>query len=127
MGNGAIGSASSYRAHTRLYCESTSEVNSARSSIVLRWGGLKGSVGRSAYSANKHEVIGLTRSAALDDTATGIRINAVCPGLVDTPIAAFVTKNCDPELVKPMRRRWIGDGGDVSAYLVKYFYKTSCL
>ena len=55
-------------------------------------GGLKGSRGRSAYSASKHAVIGLTRSAALDYAARGIRINAVCPGMVDTPMAVFVTK-----------------------------------
>jgi NAD(P)-dependent dehydrogenase (short-subunit alcohol dehydrogenase family) len=60
-------------------------------------GGLKGSIGRSAYSASKHAVIGLTRSAALDYAAQGIRINAVCPGMVNTPMAALVTKNYDPE------------------------------
>jgi NAD(P)-dependent dehydrogenase (short-subunit alcohol dehydrogenase family) len=65
-------------------------------------GGLKGSRGRSAYSASKHAVIGLTRSAALDYAAMGIRINAVCPGVVNTPMAAFVTKNYDPEIVKRM-------------------------
>jgi hypothetical protein len=42
--------------------------------------------------SSKHAVIGLTRSAALDYAARGIRINAVCPGMVDTPMAAFVTK-----------------------------------
>ena len=68
-------------------------------------GGLKGSIGRSAYSASKHAVIGLTRSAALDYAATGIRINAVCPGIVDTPMAAFVTKNYDPDIVRPMLAR----------------------
>jgi len=65
-------------------------------------GGLKGSRGRSAYSASKHAVIGLTRSAALDYAAQGIRINAVCPGMVNTPMAAFVTKNYDPEIVRRM-------------------------
>jgi NAD(P)-dependent dehydrogenase (short-subunit alcohol dehydrogenase family) len=65
-------------------------------------GGLKGSRGRSAYSASKHAVIGLTRSAALDYAATGIRINAVCPGMVHTPMAVAVTKNYDPQVVKRM-------------------------
>jgi len=65
-------------------------------------GGLKGSRGRSAYSASKHAVIGLTRSAALDYAARGIRINAVCPGMVNTPMAGFVSKNYDPEIVRRM-------------------------
>jgi len=65
-------------------------------------GGLKGSRGRSAYSASKHAVIGLTRSAALDYADKGIRINAVCPGMVNTPMAVYVTKNYDPEIVSRM-------------------------
>src|SRR5260370_5275428 len=65
-------------------------------------GGLKGSRGRRAYPTSKHAVIGLTRSAALDYVAKGIRINAVCPGMVNTPMAAFVTKNYDPEIVRRM-------------------------
>jgi NAD(P)-dependent dehydrogenase (short-subunit alcohol dehydrogenase family) len=65
-------------------------------------GGLKGSRGRSAYSASKHAVMGLTRSATLDYAARGVRINAVCPGMVNTPMAAFVTKNYDPEILRRM-------------------------
>jgi NAD(P)-dependent dehydrogenase (short-subunit alcohol dehydrogenase family) len=65
-------------------------------------GGLKGSRGRSAYSASKHAVIGLTRSAALDYAAMGMRINAVCPGMVNTPMAARVTKGYDPDIVRRM-------------------------
>jgi NAD(P)-dependent dehydrogenase (short-subunit alcohol dehydrogenase family) len=65
-------------------------------------GGLKGSRGRSAYYASKHAVIGLTRSAALDYAAMGVRINAVCPGMVNTPMAAFVTKGYDPDIVRRM-------------------------
>src|SRR5450755_1694756 len=49
--------------------------------------GLVGSVGAAAYSASKHGVIGLTRTAALENAKRGIRINAVCPGFTETPMA----------------------------------------
>ena len=58
-------------------------------------------------------MIGLTRSAALDYAAKGIRINAVCPGMIHTPMAAFVTKNYDPEIVRRMvAQEPIGRFGD---------------
>jgi NAD(P)-dependent dehydrogenase (short-subunit alcohol dehydrogenase family) len=68
-------------------------------------GGMVGSKGRSAYSASKHAVIGLTRSAALDYATQGIRINAVCPGIINMPMAVAVTRNYDPEIVKAMIAR----------------------
>jgi NAD(P)-dependent dehydrogenase (short-subunit alcohol dehydrogenase family) len=49
--------------------------------------GLVGVVGAAAYSASKHGVIGLTKTAALENVKSGIRINAVCPAFTETPMA----------------------------------------
>ena len=63
-------------------------------------GGLVGLPGRAAYHASKHGVIGLTKAAALDNAQRGIRVNAVCPGCIDTPMGDTI----DPAAMKQFLR-----------------------
>jgi NAD(P)-dependent dehydrogenase (short-subunit alcohol dehydrogenase family) len=71
-------------------------------------GGLIGLPGRASYHASKHGVIGLTRSAAVEYAPRGIRINAVCPGTIDTPMVSDMLKTQADAMKEIMREQSIG-------------------
>jgi NAD(P)-dependent dehydrogenase (short-subunit alcohol dehydrogenase family) len=71
-------------------------------------GGLVGLPGRAAYHASKHGVIGVTRSAALEYAPRGIRINAICPGTIDTPMVAEMLEKQADAMKEIMRDQPIG-------------------
>ena len=66
--------------------------------------GLVGSPGMPAYSAAKHGVIGLTKTAAIEYAKSGIRVNAVCPGPVQTPLVDKIVA-VHPEVLDAIAQR----------------------
>jgi len=73
--------------------------------------GVKGFAGQAGYAATKHGLIGLTKSAALDYAAEGIRINAICPGIVDTEMMRRFTGDTDEGRAAVIAREPIGRMG----------------
>ena len=73
--------------------------------------GIIGIKGSPAYTAAKHGVIGLARAAALDYAAQNIRVNAVCPGYIDTPMMGRFTGGTPKGRAKVISEEPIGRMG----------------
>jgi len=74
------------------------EMLKAGGGVIVNMASILGTVGfaqSSAYVAAKHGVIGLTKTAALEYSAQGIRVSAVCPAFIHTPL---IDKNLSPEM-----------------------------
>ena len=88
--------------------------------------GLNGAVDMSPYVASKHAVIGLTKAAALESAANGVRVNAICPGYINTRMMRDIEGGKVPEnpnLVKdrlraqsPMNR--YGEASEVAEFVL---------
>ncbi len=71
---------------TRLALPSMKKNNWGRIINIASAHGLVASVGKSAYVASKHGIVGLTKVTALENAQTGVTCNAICPGWVLTPL-----------------------------------------
>jgi NAD(P)-dependent dehydrogenase (short-subunit alcohol dehydrogenase family) len=71
-------------------------------------GGLVGLPQRAAYHGTKHAVIGMTKSAGVEYAARGIRINAVCPGTIDTPMVQEMLEGQSDAMAEIMKEQTIG-------------------
>lgn len=81
-------------------------------------GGVTGFPGQAAYIASKHGIIGLTRTAALDYAQKGVRINAVCPGVIQTPMVERLlgdNKDARAELIKSIPAGRLGTGDEIAS------------
>lgn len=80
-------------------------------------GGLIGIAERGVYHASKHGVIGLTKSAALEYAARGININAVCPGIISTPMVTEMLErepDAMEELINELPNKRLGRPEEVA-------------
>ncbi|VTU46377.1 Levodione reductase (plasmid) [Variovorax sp. SRS16] len=68
-----------------------------------------GSPGLVAYTASKHAVLGMTKTAALEGARFGVRVNAVCPGAVDTPMLRSLAKGKEPTQVEIAMQKYADD------------------
>jgi NAD(P)-dependent dehydrogenase (short-subunit alcohol dehydrogenase family) len=86
--------------------------------------GVTGFPGHAAYTASKHGVIGLTKTAAIDYAKAGIRVNAICPAYTRTPmLTRMLEKNPEFEakLISRVPLRRLGTAGEIAQAAIYLF------
>lgn len=85
--------------------------------------GIMGSPDIAAYTASKHAVIGLTKSAALECADTAVRVNCVCPGMIDSRMLSAIVEGRNPhdapvphdKVVERIAARRLGSAAEVAS------------
>jgi NAD(P)-dependent dehydrogenase (short-subunit alcohol dehydrogenase family) len=92
--------------------------------IASNWG-IRGGERAVAYCASKGAVISLTKAMAIDHARDGVRINAICPGVIDTPMLAALAEDSDidtddfvAQLAEDSRNGRLGTPEEVAALVV---------
>ena len=80
--------------------------------------GLVGTTVAASYVAAKHGVVGLTRAAAADYAAQGVRVNCVCPGYIETPMTAETVRERGEALMAKVPQQRLGQPGDIAEAVV---------
>jgi len=80
--------------------------------------GLRGVHLIGAYAASKHGILGLTKNAAIEYANDGIRVNAVCPGAIMTPLMSDQPPERQQEILAPQALDRFGDPAEVAAAVV---------
>lgn len=80
--------------------------------------GLRAVTMLSAYTASKHGILGLTKNAAVEYANEGIRVNAVCPGAIMTPLMSDQPPERQQEILAPQAMTRFGDPDEVAAAVV---------
>jgi NAD(P)-dependent dehydrogenase (short-subunit alcohol dehydrogenase family) len=77
--------------------------------------GLRGVHLLGAYVASKHGILGLTKNGAIEYAEDGIRVNAVCPGAIMTPLMSDLPPERQEEILAPQAMKRAGDPAEVAA------------
>ncbi len=82
---------------------------------VASLNGLAAQAGTAAYTASKFALRGLTKASALDLGPRGIRVNAILPGVIRTPMVSYVVESRESELASGLPLRRIGEPYDIAS------------